>query len=338
MANPYPFPISFPASMSTLRKLISSHASCESSSTPISLNMTSKFSYHYFFQTIITTMRILFIRILMMKRRKKPAPRLLLKEGPLSTTQFLLMILDPVVTDPFHLMGTWCQMNNHGNHDHPASPFEMAHGRTFWGLAAQQPKFGSLFNEAMEADSQLLARAVIDECEGIFEGLNSLVDVGGGTGTMAKAIAKAFPNIHCTVFDQPHVVANLQGTHNLDFVGGDMFEKIPPANAISLKWILHDWSDEESVKILKKSREAILSKNEGGKKVIILDINVSADNKKMDKKSIETQLMWDMLMMVDLNGKERSEVEWEKLFLTAGFSHNKITHTLGLRSLIEVYP
>ncbi|KAH0983219.1 hypothetical protein GBA52_010396 [Prunus armeniaca] len=88
---------------------------------------------------------------------------------------------------------------------------------------------------------------------------------------MAKAIAKAFPNINCTVFDQPHV-ANLQGTHNLDFVGGDMYEKIPPANAIFLKWILHDWSDEESVKTLKKSREAILSKNGG--KVIILDINV----------------------------------------------------------------
>lgn len=106
---------------------------------------------------------------------------------------------------------------------------------------------------------------------------------------------------------------------------------------INDQWILHDWSDEESVKILKKGREAILSKNEGGK-VIILDINVSADNKKMAKKSIETQLMWDMLMMVDLNGKERSEAEWEKLFLTAGFSHYKITHTLGLRSLIEVYP
>ncbi|ONI16744.1 hypothetical protein PRUPE_3G118900 [Prunus persica] len=250
-----------------------------------------------------------------------PASGLLLKEGTLSTTQFLLMILDPVVTDPFHLMGTWCQMNNHGNLDHPASPFEMAHGRPFWGLAAQQPKF---------------ARAVVEECEGVFEGLNSLVDVGGGTGTTAKAIAKAFPNINCTVFDQPHVVANLQGTHNLDFVGGDMFEKIPPANAIFLKWIMHDWSDEERVKILKKSREAILSKNEVGK-VIILDINVSADNTKMDKKSIETQLI-NIMMMVDLSGKKRSEAEWEKLFLTAGFSHYKITHTLSLRSLIEVYP
>ncbi|KAI5338192.1 hypothetical protein L3X38_017463 [Prunus dulcis] len=130
-----------------------------------------------------------------------PASRLLLKEGPLSTRQFLLMNLDPVLIDPFHLMGTWCQMNNNGNHDQPASPFEMAHGRSFWGLAAQQPKLG-------------------------------------GTETMAKNIAKAFPNINCTVFDQPHVIANLQGTDNLDFVGGDMFLKIPPANAIFLKGII----------------------------------------------------------------------------------------------------
>ncbi|KAM1161420.1 hypothetical protein ACFX13_000597 [Malus domestica] len=158
---------------------------------------------------------------------------------------------------------------------------------------------------------------------------------------MAKAIANAFPNINCTVFDQPYVVADLEGTtHNLGFMGGDMFDKIPPANAILLKWILHDWNDEESVKILKKCREAMLqSKNEGRKKIIIIDIVVGYVNNKMlmDKKSIETQLMLDMLMMSTVTSKERSESEWEKIFLAAGFTHYNITHTLGLRSLIEVY-
>ncbi|CAL2246689.1 unnamed protein product [Prunus armeniaca] len=244
MANPYPFLISFPASMSTLRRLISSrlmrilvHSNFFAQDEQVQLpllpnnNNNNENIVHQDLDDEAEEKAVVVYSL-------TPASRLLLKEGPLSTTQFLLMILDPVVTDPFHLMGTWCQMNNHGSHDHPASPFEMAHGRPFWGLAAQQPKFGSLFNEAMEADSQLIARAVVEECEGVFEGLNSLVDVGGGTGTMAKAIAKAFPNINCTVFDQPHVVANLQGTHNLDFVGGDMFEKIPPANAIFLKVII----------------------------------------------------------------------------------------------------
>uniref|UniRef100_A0A7N2MCH8 O-methyltransferase C-terminal domain-containing protein n=1 Tax=Quercus lobata TaxID=97700 RepID=A0A7N2MCH8_QUELO len=56
----------------------------------------------------------------------------------------------------------------------------------------------------------------------------------------------------------------------------------------------------------------------------------------MDKESTETQLCFDLVMMVYLTGKERNEKEWKKLFLAAGFSHYKITPIMGLRSLIEV--
>ena len=52
---------------------------------------------------------------------------------------------------------------------------------------------------------------------------------------MAKAISEAFPHIDCTVFDLPHVVSNLQGSKNLKYVGGDMFEAVPPADAVLLK-------------------------------------------------------------------------------------------------------
>ncbi|RXI08829.1 hypothetical protein DVH24_022973 [Malus domestica] len=255
-----------------------------------------------------------------------------------------VVLLYQVLTTPFHLMGAWLQMNGGDDPATICTPFEMENGMPFWDLAAQEPRFGNLFDEAMEADSKLLGREVVKECGGVFEGLKSLVDVGGGTGTMAKAIANAFPSINCIVFDQPHVVADLQGTtHNLGFVGGDMFVEIPPANAILLKWILHDWSDEESVKILKKCREAILlSKNdEGNKKIIIIDIVVGhVDNKEkmVDKKSIETQLMFDVLMMSAFTGKERSESEWKTIFLAAGFTHYNMTRMFGFRSLIELYP
>lgn len=104
---------------------------------------------------------------------------------------------------------------------------------------------------------------------------------------------------------------------------------------IYMQWILHDWSDEESVKILKKCKEAIPSKEKGGK-VIIIDMNV--DNQKGDDESIETQLFFDMLMMILVTGKERNKNEWAQLFSDAGFSDYKITPILGLRSLIEVYP
>ena len=90
----------------------------------------------------------------------------------------------------------------------------------------------------MASDSKLTSKIILDECSEVFEGLKSLVDVGGGTGTLARAIANAFPNLKCTVFDLQRVVANLQGTENLDFVGGHMFsDPIPPADAILLKVI-----------------------------------------------------------------------------------------------------
>ncbi|PRQ40493.1 putative trans-resveratrol di-O-methyltransferase [Rosa chinensis] len=259
-----------------------------------------------------------------------PSSELLLNDQPLKMTPFLLLLLDPMLIAPLHLLGSWFRK-------HGSTPFEMTYDMSFFDLGAHEPRFGSMFDEAMVADSELVSRVVIKECQGVFEGLNSIVDVGGGRGTMAFAIANAFPHIKCTVLDLPHVIDNLKGTNNLDFVVGDMFEKIPPANAILLKWILHDWNDEESVKILKRCREAIsISKSDRGK-VIIIDIVVTVDNKEMNNRATETQLLWDMLMMVNLTGRERTEKEWEKLFVAAGFTYYKISHTLGVRSLIEVY-
>ncbi|KAK9285579.1 hypothetical protein L1049_024774 [Liquidambar formosana] len=257
------------------------------------------------------------------------ASRLLLKDEPLRASPLSLIVLDPILTTPWHFLSTWFENND-------PTPFEIVHGKTFYGYLAHEPSLGNMFNEAMATDSQLVGRALIGEGKGVFEGLKSLVDVAGGTGTVAKAIADAFPHLKCTVFDLPHVVADLQGTQNLDFLGGDMFEAIPPANAILLKWILHNWNDEQSIKILKRCREAIPSREEGGK-VIIIDMAIN-QNQKVDEKLIKTQLFFDMLMMVLLDGIERTEKEWEKLFLAAGFSHYKITPILGLRSLIEVFP
>ncbi|RDX83178.1 Trans-resveratrol di-O-methyltransferase, partial [Mucuna pruriens] len=153
---------------------------------------------------------------------------------------------------------------------------------------------------------------------------------------MAKAIAKTFPQLECTVFDLPHVIDGLDGRENIKYVGGDMFESIPSADAILLKWILHDWNDEQCVKILKKSKEAIIKSKGKEQKVIIIDMVMESE--KEDYESIETQLFIDMVVMVLYPGKERSEKEWAKLIFSAGFSDYKITPVLGLRSLIEVYP
>ncbi|KAK8986996.1 hypothetical protein V6N11_055313 [Hibiscus sabdariffa] len=264
------------------------------------------------------------------------ASRLLLKDNPLSVTPFLKFELDPIITKPWDFLATWFQNND-------CTPFDTAHGKTFWDYTGHDPKLGNFFNEGMASDARLVSSVLIDKCKGSFEGLDSLVDVGGGTGTVGEAIANAFPQLECTVFDLPHVVAGLQDSGNLKYVGGDMFEDVPVADAVLLKWILHDWNDDECLKILKRCKEAISKQCKGvviKKKVMIIDM-VVMDKEKVNEensKSLETQLFLDMLMMVVLTGRERREEEWAKLFCAAGFSEYKIIPTLGLRSLIEVYP
>lgn len=113
--------------------------------------------------------------------------------------------------------------------------YETAHGMAIWEYASKEPRLNDIFNTAMLSDSRLVSRVVVEKCKCVFEGLESLVDAGGGTGTMAKAIAESFPHLQCTVLDLPHVVHGLHGTNNLTFVGGDMFEDIPQADGVLLK-------------------------------------------------------------------------------------------------------
>ncbi|XP_065875112.1 trans-resveratrol di-O-methyltransferase-like [Euphorbia lathyris] len=253
--------------------------------------------------------------------------KLLLNDNPFSVKPFLLAMLDPVLTKPWNFGSTWFLNDD-------LTPFDTAHGMSLWDYAGGYPKINNFFNEAMASDSRLLSSILIGEGKEVFDGLNSVVDVGGGTGTAAKAIAKAFPQMECIVLDLPHVVDGIHDTPNLKFVAGNMFHAVPPADAIMLKWILHDWSDQECSKILEQCKKAI--KERKGGKVIVIDM--VRDNKKGDNEAIETQLFYDMLMMVLVTGKERNEKEWAKLFFDAGFSGYKIIPIMGLRSIIEVYP
>ncbi|KAE8671855.1 Trans-resveratrol di-O-methyltransferase [Hibiscus syriacus] len=257
------------------------------------------------------------------------ASRLLLKDNTLSATPLLKSMLDPILMQPWHFLGTWFQTDDR-------TPFVTAHGEMLWDYCSHDPHVNNSFNQGMASDARLVARILIDKYKEAFEGLNSLVDVAGGTGTLGKTIADAFPHLKCTVFDLPHVVAGLQDSGNVKYVGGDIFEHVPSADAVLLKWILHDWSDDECVKILRRCKEAISS----GGKVMIIDM-VVMKNKKVNEQGLdllETQLFIDMLMMVLMTGKERHEEEWATLFSAAGFSGYKIIPIIGLRSLIEVYP
>ncbi|KAI9116792.1 hypothetical protein K1719_012158 [Acacia pycnantha] len=121
----------------------------------------------------------------------------------------------------------------------------------------------------MASDSRFM-KVAMREWGSVFDELGSIVDVGGGTGTTAKIICEAFPNLKCIVLYLPEVVTkSLPGDTNLRLVGGNMLKSIPHADAVLIKWVLHDWGDEDCLKIFKKAKEAISGNGEGGKVIII---------------------------------------------------------------------
>ncbi|MED6208365.1 Isoflavone 7-O-methyltransferase [Stylosanthes scabra] len=135
---------------------------------------------------------------------------------------------DPTLSVSFHHINKWF-------YDENRTLFEIALGKPLREFLDKNPTHMSLFNEAMASDSQMMKLALKDH-NMAFQGLESIVDVGGGNGTTAQIIGENFPELKFIVFDLPHVVIGLQSSNNnLSFVGGDMFESIPKADAILLK-------------------------------------------------------------------------------------------------------
>ncbi|KAM0924977.1 hypothetical protein ACQ4PT_004519 [Festuca glaucescens] len=258
-----------------------------------------------------------------------PTTRLLVSNEVKSNLfPILSLILDSTVIYPFLGMHSWFLDES------SMSMFKKAHGLNIWEMANQDGTYNQLINNAMVSDTNFLMDIILRECADVFLGINSLIDVAGGHGGAARAIAKAFPQIKCTVLDLPHVVAEAPTDDHVLFISGDMFKYIPPAHALFLKSIFHDWGDEDCVQLLKKCKEAIPPRDAGGK-VIIVDMVVGSGANAIVTR--DTQVFFDLFMMC-FEGREREEFEWKRIFMEAGFSDYKIMSVLGVRSVIELYP
>ncbi|RZC75857.1 hypothetical protein C5167_000372 [Papaver somniferum] len=250
-----------------------------------------------------------------------PSSKWLLKDSELNLSRLFLFETDPTLVTPWHYMGKCVQDGG--------LSFQKAHGCGIWDLTLANPQFNQLFNEGMACT----AKMQVDYRNG-FNGIGSLVDVGGGTGAIIAEIVKANPHIQGINFDLPHVVATAPEYPGISHVGGDMFAHIPEADAVIMKWIMHCWSDENCVKILRNCRKAI-SKTKNGK-VIIVDCVLRPEG---DGLFDETGLAFDLLMMVNtLGGKERTEIEWNILLKSAGFPRYNIIQLPTFPSIIEAFP
>ncbi|KAM6572815.1 hypothetical protein CsatA_016895 [Cannabis sativa] len=258
--------------------------------------------------------------------------RWLLRDSKPSLAPLILMENHPIQMAPWHFFSHIIK-----DQEGSATAYEKAHGCGIFELASVNGELNKIFNDGMACLGEMVMGAILPAYD-VFGCMGSLVDVGGGIGGDLAEIVKSLPHIKGINFDLPHVTATAPESNGVTHVAGNMFESVPSADAIFIKWVLHDWCDEECVKILRNCRKAIPEKNG---KVIIVEIVLkdSSQNKENDDVFDETRMIFDMVMMAHTcRGKERTEFEWKKLLEEAGFPRYKITKIPAIPSIIEAYP
>jgi hypothetical protein len=165
------------------------------------------------------------------------------------------------------------------------------------------------------------AAAVVEAYD--FRRFRTLVDVGGGSGVLTRAIREAAPGLSVTLFDRPEVVREAHPPA----VGGDFFVEVPAgADAYVLSRVIHDWSDDDAIAILRTVRRAI---PENG--TLLLVEAVLPERAADDPAAVRM----DVHMLTLLGGQERTADEFAALLAASGFRLDRVLPT-GPKSGVHI--
>ncbi|XP_021282891.1 caffeic acid 3-O-methyltransferase-like [Herrania umbratica] len=199
-----------------------------------------------------------------------------------------------------------------------AIPFVKAHGMDLFELAGKNDEISGKFNSTMGNQTAIIMEKVLEIYKG-FEGINQLVDVGGGLGTNLKLIVSKYPQTKGINFDLPHVIKEAPHFLGVDHVGGDMFIEVPQGEVIFMKCVLHDWGDDRCLKLLKNCYNALPKFG----KVVVVELIVP-EFPMTDIVTKNTLTLDVCLFNVIPGAKERTKEEYEALARNAGFSTFKL--------------
>jgi hypothetical protein len=196
-----------------------------------------------------------------------------------------------------------------------------AHGEadTIFDYFAAHPDESSLFTEALSN----LTATVANEIAAMVDtrGVDFALDVGGANGEVVRAMMRANPDLRGGVFDLPHVVPEAEAAARKDglndrfvAVAGDFFASVSPADLYLLKYILHDWDDDECVRILNNCRAAL----QKGGRIVVIDYLVG------ELGTPGLPPLMDMNMLAITGGRERSIDEFDDLFDAAGLRRKSV--------------
>ncbi|CAN5704654.1 methyltransferase [soil metagenome] len=219
--------------------------------------------------------------------------------------------------------------NSHGNMLQSVKTGEIAFNYTFgmpvFPYFAKHPEVAEVFDNAMTSFSISIAKAVAAAYD--FSKAERIADIGGGHGFLLETVLKTVPDAKGILFDQPQVIEGAKVSERVEKIGGNFFKEIPvEADIYLMKFILHDWNDEQSETILGN-----LAKHaKPGAKVLLVETVVEAD----DNAPSLSKVM-DLNMLVMTGGKERTEKEYAELFEKTGFKLTNIVPTGSPMQIVE---
>ena len=205
--------------------------------------------------------------------------------------------------------------------------FDQLFGQSAWSHLQANPEQGTIFNQAMRDLSTAMTPAVTASFD--WSRFPVIADIGGGIGAQLLNILDAHPSCQGVLFDQPQVVTEAPQHDRMKRVGGDFFTEIPvSADAYLLRWIIHDWADEEAIAILANVRKAA----KPGARLVLVE-SVIPDTAEFDMGK------WmDMNMLVMAGGCERTASEFRDLYDRAGFELEQIVPTPSPLSIVVGKP
>jgi O-methyltransferase domain len=238
-----------------------------------------------------------------------------LRDGPGSLRDFALMLSAPGQLRPLeHLSEAVCG----------ESAAEAALGGPVWDYYRGHPDEGAAFAGAMSGVSAMIAGQVAAVAD--VAGTRYIVDVGGGHGTLLRALLATAPQARGEVLDLPEVVAAAPPAERIQFTSGDFFTSVPAGGDVYLlQHVLHDWDDPEAERILTVCRQAATP---ASRLLIVETVLAEVPGPVMPE-------LLDVHMMVMSGGRERSRAQYGQLLDAAGWQLAEVTVLPSGQSLLN---
>jgi acetylserotonin N-methyltransferase len=201
-----------------------------------------------------------------------------------------------------------------------------------WAAHERDPARARAFAAAMQSISALPARALAAAVD--LSGAKRLLDAGGGTGTFALELARAWPTLFCVVLELEAVVPLARAAIQAAGLGarvearaGDLFAAWPDGfDAVLLSQVLHDWPPAKALAILRRARAALAP---GGR--VIVHEKLVAD----DGSGPLANALVHLDMLVWTEGQQYTRAELAGLLAEAGFAQPSARAGHGYWTILE---